>query len=53
MAEEYKTGTLKEIAIGLAEKQDHMVNTLTEEAPIVENVPATPEQEAPIEKTAE
>lgn len=34
MAEEFKTGTLKEIAIGLAEKQDHMVNTLTEEAPI-------------------
>lgn len=34
MAEEYKTGTLKDIAIGLAEKQDHMVNTLTEEAPI-------------------
>lgn len=36
MAEEYKTGTLKEIAIGLAEKQDHMVNTLTEEAPIAD-----------------
>ena len=31
---EYKTGTLKEIAIGLAEKQDHMVNTLIEDAPI-------------------
>lgn len=31
---EYKTGTLKEIAIGLAEKQDHMVDTLLEETPV-------------------
>lgn len=36
MAEEYKTGTLKEIAIGLAEKQDHMVNTLLEETPVAD-----------------
>lgn len=34
MAEEYKVGTLKEIAIGLAEKQDHMINTLLEETPV-------------------
>lgn len=29
-------GTLKEIAIGLAEKQDHMVNTLLEETPVAD-----------------
>lgn len=31
---DYKTGTLKEIAIGIAEKQDHMVDTLLEETPV-------------------
>lgn len=34
MAEEYKTGTLKEIATGIAEKQDHLVDTLLEETPV-------------------
>ena len=36
MAEEYISGTLKEIAIGLAKKQEHMVNTLLEDTQILD-----------------
>lgn len=33
---DYVTSTLKQIAVGLAEKQDHLVNTLLEETPIAD-----------------
>ena len=36
MDEEYISGTLKEIAIGLAKKQEHMVNTLLEDTQILD-----------------
>ena len=46
MADKFKAGTMKELAIALSKKQEHEVECLTEESPILEGLrfePATPE----------
>ena len=46
MADKFKAGTMKELAIALSKKQEHEVECLIEESPILEGMrfePATHE----------